>query len=174
MNKKIELISQESKEVISLLRAKKFLRVEHSYDDDLIQEMLNIAVIAGENYLGMNLINQNWKMTFFNNLSRIVKFTQYPLLKINSIKLIKHNQEEVYLNQESYYINEHKSELILNREYCIKSAEINYIIGFKDIPSLIIHAILEHLVKMYDLRGADQSLPFSARTIYQKYRRVRL
>lgn len=172
MQKKIEKLCSEEINFINLQQAKQYLRIDHQYDDKMIEEMLQVALIAAENYLGIYLQITHWKMTIFDYLPISIKFPYGPIIKIEQFKLYKHNQEE--LNVDNYYFDSNHESIILEKSYHMKKAEILYQLGYEIIPSPIKQGILEHLAKLYDVRGGDVRIPLSAIAMYQSYKRVRL
>jgi uncharacterized phiE125 gp8 family phage protein len=140
----------------------------------MIQDMLDMAVIAAENYIGLVLQDSSWKMTIYDALPSRIKFIHAPVLKIEQIKLFNGNDEISYLSKDNYIFDQRAEALLIKKHYSIKKCEITYRVGYKELPAPIRQGILEHLVKLYDVRGGDQALPTSAKSLYQAYKRVRL
>ena len=174
MYKQVELLQKSKANFISLKFAKQYLRVEHNQDDEMIQNMLEMAIIAAENYIGLVLEDSSFKMTIHDALPNKIKFINAPIIKIDSFKLYKTNNEFIELKEDSFTLDHFAEVIILKTSYVIKKAEIIYRAGYENIPAPIRQGILEHLAKLYDLRGGDNALPISAKSLYQAYKRVRL
>ena len=65
--------------------------------------------------------------------------------------------------------------IYMRRSYIIEKLEIQYYTGYAEgrLPAPIRQGILEHLSRLYDLRGSDQTLPLSAKSLYQPYKKMR-
>ncbi len=173
MNQQIELLEQQSKgHFIELTKAKQYLRVEHDYDDEMIQDMLTIVLVAAENYIGLCLLPSSWCMTIYNHLPSVIKLLPGPIVKLEQFKLYRHNNEISYLSEKDYFLNKFAENIRLSNHYPIQKAEIIYHTGYLNLPLPIKQGMLEHLAKLYDLRGGDQALPIAAKSLYQAYKRV--
>lgn len=174
MYNQIELLEMSKDNFITLTKAKQYLRIEHDLDNELIEEMLEIAIIAAENYIGLSLKKSLWKLVFCDDLPNQIKFKNNPVNKIISVNLYNANDERYELNEDDYIFNKVREELLFKRYYFIKKAEVIYEAGYFELPLPIKQGVLEHLAKLYDLRGSDQALPISAKSLYQSYKRVRI
>jgi hypothetical protein len=134
----------------------------------MIEEMLEIAVIAAENYTGLSLQESIWKMTINGDLPTQIALSHGPIIKVISFN--------IYTNGVSSELDDYNiyGEMIsLNKHYFMSKAEIIYQTGYKILPAPIRQGILEHLAKLYDLRGGDQAMPLAAKSLYQAYKIVR-
>jgi uncharacterized phiE125 gp8 family phage protein len=174
MNSQIELVDMSKDNFIPLKKAKQYLRIEHNIDDEIIEEMLEIAVIAAENYIGLSLKESTWKLIFYNNLPSKIRFKNGPVNKVISVKLYNIREQVNELSENDFYFNKAREELFFKTNHFIEKAEVIYRAGYFELPAPIRQGILEHLVKLYDLRGSDQALPLSAKSLYQAYKRVKI
>jgi uncharacterized phiE125 gp8 family phage protein len=175
MYKTTELLERSKTNFITLSQAKQYLRVEHVHDDEMINEMIEIVAEAAENYLCLQLLESKWKLTIYDNLPSLVKLPYGPVTKIESFKLHKQNQEISYLGEQHFILDKFTEHLLIRRNYSMEKAEIIYHAGYKAevLPKTIKQGMLEHLSKIYDLRGGDQAMPISAKSLYQAHKRVR-
>ena len=174
MHREFSFLNDEAVKLIDLTRAKKYLSIEHKHDDEMIAEMIDMAVIAAENYIGLSLNKRNWKMTVYFDVPNIIKLKHEPINKVISFKLFTYNDKELSLKEDDYILDKMNDQIIINKHYSVKKAEIIYEVGYIKLPTPISQGILEHLAKLYDFRGSDSSLPVSAKSLYQPYKRVRL
>lgn len=172
MQQTIELFKKYENDVVSLKTAKQYLRIDHNHDDEIIKDMIDIATISAENYIGIKIIKVDWKMTIYDYLPNQINLVHNPIISIKYFKIEKTNGENSYLLDNSFFIN--KQKLILKNNYLIKKVEILYNCGFTEIPVPIKQGILEHMAKLYDLRGSDHSMPLAAKSLYQAYKLVRI
>lgn len=173
MQSNLERLQTSKANFITLNLAKQYLRVNHSYDDEMIKDMLDIVCIAAENYTSVKLKRVTWKMTIYGDLPIKIKLFHGPINRIDSFKLYKRNGELSYLCKDYYVLG--NNEFNMKRHFIIERAEIIYSVGYEvdDLPSPIKQGMLEHLARMYDMRGSDKVLPVAARNLYQPYKRVR-
>lgn len=173
MQSNLERLQASKANFITLKLAKQYLRVNHSYDDEMIEDMLDIVCVAAENYTSRKLKKATWKMTIYGDLPIRVKLIHGRINKIDSFKLYKKNGEVSYLSSDYYVLG--NNEFNMKRHFIIEKAEVIYSVGYEmnDLPSPIKQGMLEHLARIYDMRGSDQVLPVAARNLYQPYKRVR-
>ena len=172
MQQAIELFKKYENDIVSLKNTKQYLRIDHNHDDEIIKDMIDIATVSAENYIGIKIIKSDWKITIYDYLPSQINLIHNPVLSIKSFKIEKTNGETSYLLDNAYFIN--KQKLILKHHYSTKKAEILYNCGFAETPIPIKQGILEHVAKLYDLRGSDHSMPLAAKSLYQSYKIVRL
>ena len=175
MYQQVELLEMSKSNFITLNQAKQYLRIEHVHDDEMIQDMIEIALIAAENYIGLKLQESKWKITIYDDLPSVIKIANGPIAKLESFKITRHTGEVSYLSNEFYILDQFAENIKMRRHYSIQKTEITYQIGYENgqLPAPIKQGLLEHLAKLYDLRGSDQALPISAKSLYQAYKRVR-
>jgi uncharacterized phiE125 gp8 family phage protein len=173
MQSNLERLQASELNFITLNLAKQYLRINHAYDDEMIEDMLDTVCVVAENYISRKLKKVTWKMTLHGDLPSRVKLIHGPIKGIDSFKLYKRNGETSYLCGDHYVLG--NNEFNMKRNFIIEKAEIIYSVGYEvdDLPSPIKQGMLEHLAKLYDMRGSDQALPIAARSLYQPYRRVR-
>lgn len=175
MNRRIEVLEKSNNQIITLKYAKQYLRVDHDLDDEIIADMINVAIEMAENYIGKKIISSKLRMTIYGKLPFSLKLYYGPVSKINSIKIFREN-ESYYLSIDKFHLEEDGETLRINRHIISKQAEIEYYNGFdrKDFPASIRQGILEHLARIYDSRGTDQSLPNSSKNLYQAHKKIRI
>lgn len=168
-----ELLEKSLINFITLKQAKKYLHVDHDQDNQLIEEMIETALVSAENYIGLNLRQASFKISLFNRLPSIIKIIHRPISAISQFKITKPNGEVIHLTKNNYILE--SENIKLGHYYAIKKAEITYQTGYSQdqLPAPIKHGMLEHIAKLYDLRGTDQILPLSSKSMYQAYRYTR-
>ncbi len=173
MQQNIEPLMSSKANFITLNSAKQYLRVNHVHDDEMIKNMLEVVCEVAENYIGIKLRLVSWKITIHGNLPSKIKLAKGPINQIESFKIYKNNGEISYLSKDHYDLDENY--IWMKRGYITDSSEIIYSSGYKaeELPAPIKQGMLEHLAKIYDMRGSDQALPLSARSLYQPYKIVR-
>lgn len=175
MYQNIQAIKTNKTEFISLNLAKQYLRIDHDADDDIIQNMIEMTVVVAENYLGIKLFEAIWKITIYENLPSLIKLFHGPISQIESFKIYQPNGELFYLNEYNYCFDQFTEIIRLRQQHIIEKAEIIYHTGYtsSNLPAPIKQGFLEYLAKIYDMRGSDQGIPYSVKSLYQPYKRVR-
>ena len=176
MYKTTELLKRSKNNFITLQRTKQYLRIDHSYDDEMITDMIDIALVVAENYLGLKLRETSWKLIIYDNLPSLIKLSQGPIMRVKSFTLYKPSGEEAELTEQHYMFNKYAEQINMRVQLAMSKAEIVYYTGFSelDLPSPLKQGMLEHITKMYDVRGGDQGLPISVKSLYQPYKKMRL
>lgn len=173
MQQNIEALQSAKANFITIDMAKKYLRVNHVYDDEMIKEMLEVVCAMAENYIGIKLKQESWKITIYGDLPSKIRLPNGPANKLESFKVYKSNTEVVYLTKDHYIFNQ--DYIHMKRGVLAERAEIIYSAGYEveQLPAPIRQGMLEHLAKIYDMRGGDKAMPLSAKSLYQPYKRVR-
>lgn len=174
MYQKIELLHRSKSNFITLKAAKQYLRIDHSDDDELIQEMIATVLNIAEDYLGKTLVLSNWKTTIYNDLPETIKLSRSPLNKIIHFKIYKNNDESIDLKDDFYCVDYQFEKIKIRKSFSALKIEITYQTGYETLPLPLKQGMLEHLAKIYDLRGVDQAIPLSAKSLYQPYKSMRL
>ncbi|MCC8419157.1 MAG: head-tail connector protein [Rickettsia endosymbiont of Glossina mortisans submortisans] len=153
-----QIIETFPQEVWSLEQVKNYMRVEASYDDDLIIGLIDAAITATENFTKLNFISKQIK--FICNISGKKEFLlKYnPLIKITKIKK-KFKDQENDLTANDYAIEQNL--LILNKALSNEELWVEYISGYdkNNIPHAIKHGIMLHIAEMYDRQAIVSVFP---------------
>ena len=149
-----QIIKTFPQEVWSLEQVKNYMRVEVSYDDDLIIGLIDAAITAAENFTKLNFILKQIK--FICNISGKKEFLlKYnPLIKITKIKKQFKDQEND-LAAGDYAIEQNL--LTLNKALSNEELTVEYISGYdkNNIPHAIKHGIMLHIAEMYDRQATN-------------------
>lgn len=174
MNQKIELLEKSKNKIISLKYAKQYLRVDNDYDDEIINDMIDVACELAENYLSRKIHQSKLRLTVYDSLPSSIKLLYAPVLKIEKIKIIR-GDEVTYLHPDQYFLQDNEK-ISFKRYIFSRKTEIEYYNGFAEgkVPATIKQGILEHLARLYDSRGSDQTLPLSSKSLYQPYKMARI
>jgi uncharacterized phiE125 gp8 family phage protein len=169
MHKNTQLLKANKTEFITLKKAKQYLRIDHELDDETITDMLEIVLVVAENYLRLKLQEACWKITIYDNLPYLIKLQNGPIVGIESFKIYKPGGEITHLLDHHFMFDQFAELIRIRQHYAIEKAEIIYHSGYSKLwlPAPIKQGMLEHLAKLYDLRGSDQGLPLSVKSLYQ-------
>ncbi|HJD55614.1 MAG TPA: head-tail connector protein [Rickettsia endosymbiont of Pyrocoelia pectoralis] len=169
-----QIIHTFPQEIWSLEQVKNYMRVEASYDDDLITGLIDAAITAAENFTKLNFISK--QVRFVCNIEGKKEFLlkYQPLLKILTVTK-KSRDMEVNLNLDDYIVDQNV--LTLTKTLDNQELTVDYISGYdKDnIPHAIKHGIMLHVAEMYD-RQATSCIGLSkeVKNLYLPYRDIRI
>ena len=177
---RVERITAPSVEPISVVDAKKHLRVEHSDDDLLIKRLIEtaVAMVDVTGVLGKGMITQTWREWYAPNPSQIV----LSLGPIQSVSAIKYYDTDNALQTDTlsnYFVLgtsgrttiKPKSGYTWPTTFVRDDAiAIEYVIGygdtFRDVPSTVRHALFMLVSHYYENRENEligtisKTLPF--------------
>jgi len=175
---RLELATAPSVDPITIAEAKTHMRVEHSDDDVLIGELINVAVnyVDATGSLGKAMITQTWCEYYGPHLSTI-RLSLGPVQSVSSIQYYDANNNLQTDTLSNYYVIGTKGYMtiypksgytwptVFNREDAIK---ITYVIGFGDtaasVPSTVKHA-LKMLVAHYYENRENELIGVNSKTI---------
>lgn len=169
-----QIIKTFPQEVWSLEQVKNYMRVEASYDDDLIVGLIDAAITAAENFTKLNFISKQIK--FICNISGKGKFSlKYnPIFKILKItKKFKNREND--LTADDYMIEQ--DILTLSKALNNEELTVEYISGYdkNNIPHAIKHGIMLHIAEMYDRQATNCiGLSKEVKNLYLPYRNIQI
>lgn len=175
--------------VVTISEAKQFLKIDSSDDDLIVQNCLDAAEIAIENYLEIKINSQVWEF-YFNEFpaDNILNLPFGPVISVQAFKTI--DTSSVEENFTEYLINSYSTEgqLVATGQWPsatlqeVNGIKIEATIGFSAIPKEIKQAVLLILSKFYEQRGdSTQSeffgtqgftIPNTALVLIEPYRRL--
>ena len=161
----------------SLIEVKNYLRISHSYDDNLISSLIDAAIIAAENFTGLMLMlrSVNFICNSKNKQSFLLKYK--PINKVGKIT-IEDDKKKQDLKDEEYYIDFDNYSLHLSKPLSMELLIVEYIVGFDElnVPKSIKHGILLHISEMYDRQEQTNGYIFSTeiKNLYSPYRQLRI
>lgn len=166
----MEIISKNiiGREFIPLLNAKEYLRVNGDHDDALIETKVNSCVDYAENYCGINIRQKEIEAIIHVSSSEIKIEDQ--LIELLSIQEV--TSKKVLEKEKDYKVERNK--IILNNKYIGKKLNVSYISGFKDVPIILVQAILRHLLLMYDKDTVSRDNLESIHILYNAYRKIKI
>ncbi|MGI4775418.1 MAG: head-tail connector protein [Janthinobacterium lividum] len=170
-----EITRCRPQKIWSLDQVKNYLRVSHTYDDDLIKSLTETAINVAENFTSLCLLSR--EITFVSNLEEEKFALKYsPIRKLVSVSLGKANLSFALANDQ-YYMDFERSSLYLQRPISNNELTVKYIAGFKAsaIPCSIKQGILLHVCEMYDREGESTSiLSNESKNLYLPYKKIRV
>lgn len=149
-------------DIVTLAKAKKQLRVDSSFieEDDLIQDYIDAAVEASEQYIGGHLYKKDMVINLSAFQSSVI-FEAYPLREVTSVKYWKDDVQVEMPVTDYYHTNQNikqsrlsfKNHLQFDDRY--DAVEITIGIGYASaskVPAPIKQAILLQVSDMYERR----------------------
>ncbi|MCC8399480.1 MAG: head-tail connector protein [Rickettsia endosymbiont of Platyusa sonomae] len=169
----IELIPQT---IWALVEVKNYMRIEGNYDDDLINSLIDAAIMAAENFTKLAIITR--RVEFVCNIKNQQNFQlkYQPIKELVKITLTN-NSQSMELQSDQYYLDHDRTLLCLNKKLENSQLIVEYIVGYDKmhIPASIRHGILMHIAEMYDReRQNATSLSTEIKNLYLPYRQLRI
>lgn len=159
-------------EVVSLSLAKQQLRIEDEFtqDDDLIQSIIDAAVVASQDYMGCQIVDSDVVVNM-DALSKVM-LLPVPARSITSLKYFPESGAEITMNVADYKLlqfgKENSIRLIPETVPTTAQRYDAVTITFKSgyaadtVPKPIIQAILLQISDMYDRREDRVEVPLTA------------
>lgn len=166
---------------VSLSDAKDFLKVSHTKEDDLIQGLIETAVVYGEKYTARDFSIKTWDC-FTNDLcltGDALPFIELHRSPLVSIEAIENSVSGSYVANSNFIQKDRfgYSRLLLNGSYpSIDSAvaytfKVSFTSGYSTLPEGLKTAVLEHINFLYENRGDVPSENISQiKALYKQYR----
>lgn len=166
-------------EPVTLAEAKLYLRVDHSHEDTLINDLITAARMMAESWLSRTFITQTWKLAFDFAVADSIWLPMGPVSEVVSIVMVNQDGSTSTLDSSNYWLNAAKNAVVVNGIFSGFRVEITYNTGYGNaaaVPAPIKQGILSHIAFMYDFRGdyGENAIPDQALALYRPYREVRL
>ncbi len=169
----IKLIGKPSAEPLDLQVVKNYLRVEHSEDDELINQLIKDARSYAENFTGKQLMPAVYEavLRYIDYQKGDFNLPISPFLEVLSFKFYDRFEIEYDLTQEiGYYLNTYVDPARFSfLAYNITESErmypfrITFRAGFPEgeIPGVIIRGMYYLIGEWYDKRENNENIDFS-------------
>lgn len=172
--KVIELIPQT---IWTLVEVKNYMRIEGNYDDDLINSLIDAAIMAAENFTKLTIITR--RIEFVCNIKNQQNFQlkYQPIKELIKITLTNSDGSAIELQSRQYHLDMARSLLYLNKKLENCQLMVEYFTGYDriNIPASIRHGILMHIAEMYDReRQNATSLSTEVKNLYLAYRQLKI
>lgn len=151
-----EIISKDFKPPWKLDMVKKYLRITHDHDDDLLNHFMASAIGIAENICGISILKHNIRAEIYYRdllkLNNHLKLKYAPAKKIDNIKYSFLNIHDNLINAEKYSLH-HNNEIIfkpldINYDSLLK---IEYISGYgDDIPPALSNILFSMIERLYE------------------------
>lgn len=170
-------VSAPADEPISLAEAKLYLRVDHDYEDLLINDLIVTARLTAEEWLKRSLVTQSWKLAYDACLPENVALPMGPVNSITTVTVINRDNTTQEIDGNTYYLNAARDALVFDSSVIGFRIEIVYSAGFgaaSSVPRPIKQGMLAHIAGMYDNRADPEYaiLPAQAISLYMPFRGV--
>lgn len=159
---------------ISLKEVKDYLKISHSEEDELLNEMIKTASIRFEKYTSQALLMQTWQVTYRQCARVSLTLPISPAQEIVQIKLTSLTGHLTTFDKSCYELDTKMNELVFDIYPYSYLLRIEFKAGYgtkaEDIPTDIKSAILSHLAHAYEHRGVDIDHLFSAYDEFKTYK----
>jgi uncharacterized phiE125 gp8 family phage protein len=172
----VEQVAAPSVEPVNLAEVKKFLRIEHSDEDTLLNSFIAAARRAAEEYMSRSLMLQQWKLSYDGYPPQTVCLPYGPVNSVVSVNIVQVDDSSAVLAPESYYLTPARDMVVFEVIPCGHRVEITYEAGAalqSDIPPSIQQGLISHVAALYEYRERAV-MPESTKALYAPYREVRI
>lgn len=177
-NKNIfNIIAIKPQEIWFLREVKNYMRIEADYDDELINSLIDAAIIAAENFTKLSIMSRVVQFICDIQNQQSFQLKYRPINNIEKIVLKQKTRGEITLNKEEYYFDYDQSILFFKESLEYNQLIIDYQSGFSriTIPKSIKHGILMHILEMYDRQEHnDIAMSVEIKNLYLPYRQLRI
>ena len=171
-------------EPVPLDEARRYLRVDGTDDDSLIQSLITAARLHIEAHLGRALINQTWRIETESPCPSALGIPLAPVSSIESVKKVADGTEsDVAPELYQTHLLAGRARLDLDRLTLAEgeTLRVRFIAGYgataTDVPDTIREAIRRLIAYWFETRGtveAGAGIPPSVEVLLASYRSVRL
>lgn len=159
----------------SLSSIKKYLRVDHDQEDELICTMVDSAITQFEEYTLLALIKNEWNVSYKNFAEDILKLPVRNASKILAVKTLSYQNCIHEINLSQIALDKEFNTISFRVVPLTRLLRIEFIAGltdkFDNIPSSIKTYLLEHISFLYDNRSAEEQFDLKK---YSKFKRIGL
>ena len=178
----LQLISKPITEIISVSDIKAYSRIDSSYEDNLLLDLITAAREYCEEYTGRSFIEQSWALTTDNfNDDNIIELPRAPIISIDSVQYLDTDGALQTLGSGFYQadINAEPGRLkVLSMPDLandrLNKLPINYTSGYGksslDVPKAIIHAAQILVLFYYDNRSMPGSAPDAVKNLLNPFK----
>jgi uncharacterized phiE125 gp8 family phage protein len=159
-------------EIWPLEEVKNYLRISHEYDDILIQSLIESATESAENFTGLSINHRHIECKIQSAKSDFT-LKYLPILSIDEVYILERDKKKK-ITDTFGYVNNTINRIYFNDDYVDQDIEIKYIAGHKKIPRTITHAILMHVVLMYEHSENGTNLNSQILDLYLPHRIIKI
>ncbi|MDE1151402.1 MAG: head-tail connector protein [Micavibrio sp.] len=173
--KNLTLLSPPALEPVTLADMKTHLRLTHSAEDTLVQNLITAARQACEAFTGLALQTQSWRLQL-DRAAEVIALPKSPVQAITTITC-----DGMMAAPESYRLDNAGMRLVfLDTPQTVSRFNgivIDYTAGFgdgaEDVPALLRQGIRQLTARLYEQRGdgaMEALLPSGAASLFQPFR----
>lgn len=170
--------SAPASEPVTLVEAKLHLRIDHTFEDAYITQLIQEAREFAEGLTGRRFITQTllFKMDYFSDWE-IVLPEAVPLASVTSVKYYDTDGVLQTLSTDAYRVNLSRHSIEPAYGYSwpsvyteSESVEIRYVVGSaaSSVPAHVKRGMLLLIGHWYTNREADVSIPLAAYSIFRR------
>lgn len=174
----VKLVTAPTIEPVSLADAKSFLRIDSSFEDDLISKIITSARILIEEYTKRSLITQSWKISFDDFAPRTIRLVRGPVVDVTSVNRIDENNDTQLIASNMYHLSASKEYLVTDNFISGRKIEINYTTGYgasaSSVPEPLKLAIMTLCGRIYERKSEAFKIDDEIKSLINNYRTYEL
>lgn len=168
-----QILSIAEQDFFDLAAIKTYLRISHDYDDPWINELINTAICASENFLRRTLLPTTIKMHFDKIYNSKITLHSSPISEVREIIVFDIGKRT--LTADDYLLK--NEQIIFKHLPRFEYITVEYIAGYikqSTIPNAIKQGMMLHIAEMYDSAGITAAISSEVQKLYQPYRKMLL
>jgi|GEM_PF-6701068 len=139
---------------LELSEAKRYLKITHNHDDELLTSLIFAVGCKCETYTGLSLINKDWRAQYINPCHKLY-IPIRPLQVVTMVNVPQSSGPSIRLSNNMFQLlGEH---VLIKATMLMDKINIHFTAGFgdtsEDIPADLKIVMLEHLADLYETRG---------------------
>lgn len=162
-----QILDSKRPSMLSVGEIKKFLRIDHDYDNSILDNLISTSISSAENFVRY-VIPEDTISINIDNVSQVIEL---PVLPVNKIISVTGNYDtEEKINVKYTLFGPEKSHLRLSVDSNIRNINVTYVAG-GNISHQVLYGIMLHVAEMYD---APEKITLSnaIKDLYKPYRRM--
>lgn len=173
MTSRLTLIAPPEDEALTLVEAKRFLRIDHDADDAVITTAISAARMSAEDYLRILLLPQTYSYEF-SQITHILPLPVGPAQTVTLLHAYDANGNATEMDHTAYRLTMDGYSLVFASLPAGTSFAMEFVAGLTQVPAPVKQGMLHHIAAMLEQRVGQAAMPEMTRQLYHPYRRVRL
>lgn len=160
-----KILETASQEIINLAHVKRYLRITHTHDDELLSIFLATAIEAAEHYIRSHIVSKKIQLKIHDFSGDVIDLYVRVMHRVLALQIDDQKLDIATL--------ELCDEQIILPKYYSGSLELTYEVGYSvydSVPAGLVQGILRHCAELYDREGVLLGIPEECISLYTPYR----
>lgn len=161
-----QIVSRAPQNIITLETIKKYLRIIHNHDDELLTILIDSAIETAEHYIRYAITDKVVRLSLRKFRGQVIDL---PIGKLTAIRAVTIGKENISLEG----VRSFDHQIFLPMSYS-GEAIIEYMVGTAAdaVPTALKQGIMRHVAEMYDREGELLGVPQECIRLYTPHRLI--